>query len=133
MTADLIVKVDIRELGRLRKETPERVSQFLDGEAEEMVNGIKQSIQDHSSGRRYGKHIASLPGDPPNVDEGRLINSYTWERDGKYVRYIGTDVEYAPMLELGTSKMSPRPHVGPEVERERQRIGGNAKRFGLVK
>ena len=137
--SDLKLTLDLSGLDRLRSETPARIGLFLDGEAETMVNGIKQSIQDTSPGRTYGNHTASLPGDAPNIDEGRLWNSYTWEPDGNYTRYIGTDVEYAVWLEFGTEdedgkpRMLPRPHVGPEVERERGRIAGNAKRFRIVK
>jgi len=133
MTSGIKITVDTSGIERLLKETPARCGLFLDGEAEEMVNGIKMSIQETSSGRTYGNHTASRPGDAPNIDEGTLIGEYTWMPDGNYTRYIGTRTEYAPYLEFGTSKMSPRPHVGPEAERERQRIGANAKRFELVK
>ena len=42
----------------------------------------------------------------PNVDTGRLRNSikHQVESDGKAV-IVGTNVEYAPYLELGTSRM----------------------------
>lgn len=37
------------------------------------------------------------------VDTGRLRNSIAHATDGKYA-YIGTNVEYAPYIELGTRK-----------------------------
>lgn len=138
MSADLKITVDDRVLREIADRTPRNIGLFLDAEAEEMVNGIKLSIQQQSVGRAYkrkGKtHIASKPGEPPNIDTGTLINSYTWERDGNHTRHIGTSVEYAEFLEMGNTRgMAPRPHVGPEVERERARIGTNAARFGVVK
>ena len=46
------------------------------------------------------------------VDTGRLRNSISHATDGDAV-YIGTNVEYAPYVELGTRKMSPRPFLEP--------------------
>lgn len=138
MSAELKITIDDRVLQGLKDSTPRNVGLFLDTEAETMVNGIKLSIQQQSSGRAYrrkGKtHIASRPGDPPNIDMGALINSYTWERDGNNTRRIGTSVDYAEHLEFGNTRgMAPRPHVGPEVERTRARLGADAARFGIVK
>ena len=51
------------------------------------------------------------------VDTGRLRNSITHEvRTGEKAVYIGTNVEYAPYVELGTSKMAERPYLRPAVE-----------------
>lgn len=36
--------------------------------------------------------------------------------------YIGTNVEYAPYVELGTSKMSAKPYLRPAVEQSREKI-----------
>lgn len=56
---------------------------------------------------RYAKN------DTP-VDTGRLRNSITYEvRDDEQAVYIGTNVEYAPYVELGTSIMAARPFLRP--------------------
>lgn len=44
------------------------------------------------------------------VDTGRLRGSISHAIDGDDV-YIGTNVEYGPYVELGTSKMAPRPFL----------------------
>lgn len=44
------------------------------------------------------------------VDTGRLRASISHAIDGDDV-YIGTNVEYGPYVELGTSKMAPRPFL----------------------
>lgn len=46
------------------------------------------------------------------VDTGRLRNSitHTIDRDSAYV---GTNVEYAPFIELGTTKRKPKPFLVP--------------------
>ena len=64
----------------------------------------------------------------PAVDTGRLRNSITHavKADEKAV-YIGTNVEYGSFVELGTSKMPPRPFLKPaatEHNDEYQKITG---------
>lgn len=48
---------------------------------------------------------------------GTLRNSITHKVDaGQGVVYIGTNVEYAPYVELGTVKMEKKPYLKPAVE-----------------
>ena len=49
------------------------------------------------------------------VDTGRLRNSITHVTDGRDV-YIGTNVHYAPYVELGTVHMKPRPFLSRAVK-----------------
>lgn len=42
------------------------------------------------------------------VDTGRLRNSITHTREGEETVLIGSNVEYAPYVEAGTSRMKPR-------------------------
>lgn len=53
----------------------------------------------------YAKYICP-------VDTGRLRNSITHTSDGEYA-YIGTNVEYAPYVEYGTSKTQAQPFLKP--------------------
>lgn len=46
------------------------------------------------------------------VDTGNLRNSITHARDDD-AAYIGTNVEYAPYVELGTSRMKAQPFLRP--------------------
>ena len=46
------------------------------------------------------------------VDTGRLRNSLSHAVDGN-AAIIGTNVEYAPYVELGTSRMSAQPYLRP--------------------
>lgn len=55
------------------------------------------------------------------VDTGRLRASITrtLERDARgLVGIIGTNVEYAPYVELGTSRMGPKPFLRPALGAE---------------
>ena len=48
------------------------------------------------------------------VDTGRLRNSITHATD-ENTAYIGTNVEYAPFVELGTSRQRAKPYLKPAV------------------
>ena len=67
----------------------------------------------------------SAPGEAPAVDTGRLRASITHRvemESGEVVGYVGTNVEYAPYLEFGTTRMKPRPFMVPAIERNREWI-----------
>lgn len=67
--------------------------------------------------QRAAKKFASgRPG--PNVQTGRLRSSITEELTtdaGELVERIGTDVEYAPYVELGTSHAPAYPFLRPAL------------------
>ena len=51
------------------------------------------------------------------VDTGRLRNSITHQvNDSEKAVYIGTNVEYAPHVELGTYKASAQPFLAPAAQ-----------------
>lgn len=52
----------------------------------------------------------------PVGDTGRLRGSITHGVDeAEQCAYIGTNVEYAPYVEMGTSKMKAKPYLKPAV------------------
>lgn len=64
------------------------------------------------SGKIYGNHQASAPGEPPASDTGRLVSSLRWEFTGSRLSIrIIAGTEYAAYLEFGTSIMLPRPFL----------------------
>lgn len=56
----------------------------------------------------YAKRLAP-------VDTGRLRNSITHEVSGDTV-YIGSNVEYAPYVEMGTTRTRAQPYLQPAVQ-----------------
>ena len=64
-----------------------------------------------------GEDAAQTAAERAPVDTGRLKNSITSAVDPEeQVAYIGTNVEYAPYVELGTSRMAARPYLRPAAE-----------------
>ena len=77
-------------------------------------------------GNRYGTHMASEPGQPPAVDDGRLRSSITHNVTGRpggklpdpgggmgnVKGYVGTNVNYGMFLEFGVNSMHPFGNVG---------------------
>lgn len=50
------------------------------------------------------------------VDTGRLRNSITHQQFDENTEVIGTNVEYAPYVELGTHRMQAKPYLRPAAE-----------------
>ncbi len=50
------------------------------------------------------------------VDTGNLKNSIQTEMDGDLSASVGTNVEYAPYVEYGTSRMAAKPYLTPAAE-----------------
>lgn len=50
------------------------------------------------------------------VDTGNLRNSITHQRYDENTEVVGSNVEYAPYVELGTHKMKARPFLRPAAE-----------------
>lgn len=71
------------------------------------------------SGRVYRRgnitHQASAPGQYPATDTGRLASSVMIDLPvpGGLTGRVGTNVQYGPMLEFGTSRMAARPWLLP--------------------
>lgn len=58
------------------------------------------------------------------VDTGRLRNSITHVVDsGEKAAYIGTNVEYGPYVELGTSRQKEQPFLRPAAQNHGDEYG----------
>ncbi|UEM08067.1 HK97 gp10 family phage protein (plasmid) [Skermanella rosea] len=107
-----------------------------------MIEGnAKQKIMaGGKSGRTYKRrsvtHRASAPGEAPANDTGRLVNSIKVEAQPSRKRVLvkagSGAVEYAALLEFGTSKMEERPFFRPALKEERGNIEKRLKQ-GVAK
>lgn len=68
-------------------------------------------------------HHPSFPDNPPAVDTGTLRRSITSQVDEPTLTgKVGSNVEYAPELEFGSSKIAPRPWLRPALEQNEKNI-----------
>jgi len=66
-------------------------------------------------------HQASAPGQPPASDSGRLASSIEHTVQG-LSGWVFTRVDYGLGLEIGTTKIKPRPWLLPSVEEDAPRF-----------
>ena len=102
-----------------RKKAIKRVALSIAADA---VRSIQRGPK---TGRVYGKHRASSPGEPPASDTGNLARSVTVSEmtdDGDAV--ITVRAPYAATLEFGTKDgtIAERPFLRPAVERHKQEL-----------
>ena len=91
---------------------------------QDTMNTAKTSIQQHQSkGRTYGKHTASVAGNPPNSDTEFLANNIFMVLDAdKFGGAVESRADYSGFLEFGTSKVGARPYLQPALEENRPKI-----------
>ena len=106
------------------------------------VNTVRNETLETLSGSRSGRiyrvpgtmktYTASSPGEPPAVATGQLRQSVRTQVDNSssmVIGYVGSTLVYAPCLEFGTKKMSPRPWLKPSFEKSepklREILGGS--------
>ena len=91
---------------------------------QDTMNTAKTSIQQHQSkGRTYGKHTASVAGNPPNSDTGFLASNIFMVLDAdKLGGAVESRADYSGFLEFGTSKMGARPYLQPALEENKPKI-----------
>lgn len=123
------VRLDMHKLEELEQRTPGRVDELIGQLAYICQDIMITSFNTSPPGRTYGKHIASQPGYPPNVDIGNLKNSIHTRKIKRWVWAVQVGAEYAPDLEYGTVKMAARPFVLPAVEQ----VAARVRREGLLK
>lgn len=88
-------------LGEVKQELAERIPLILEALGLEAEGNAITEVN---------KLVYDTPQSPSYVRTGRLKNSISHAVSGD-TAYIGTNLEYAPYVELGTSRMAPRPFL----------------------
>jgi len=90
---------------------------FFRNESRKIASDIVDDIRSSWTGGTN-----SPPGKPPAKDTGTLdrsIYSQVWENGKSSVIRVGSDEDYASALEFGTSEMSPRPFLRPQLMKQK--------------
>lgn len=75
--------------------------------------GIRRALEIcGGTAERYAKELCP-------VDTGNLRNSITHQPVDAETMAVGTNVHYAPYVELGTVKMKAQPYLRPAIENHR--------------
>lgn len=82
---------------------------------------IQLNLSKAGTGRQYGRHRASAPGEAPAVDTGRLRQSISAVKVGPGYWQVGTNLDFAPMLEFGNRFIRARPAFRPALDKLRVR------------
>ena len=91
----------------------------------DMDRDVKSTIQKGSrSGRIYGKHRVSAPGEAPKIDTGVLASSFSFRSKGDKRQIVGTienSAKHAKYLEFKPKSQGGRPFMRPLYNRWRER------------
>jgi hypothetical protein len=110
------IKIDTRMLRALYSKMPDEVDKISMALMDRIRLKIIETFNTSPPGRRYGKHVASQPGYPPNIWYGKLRDSakiVPTDRKNHYALVF--DVHYAIVLEFGNDKIKARPFIRPVV------------------
>jgi len=111
--ADFTLKIDVDNTDEILGELDDAINRALEAIGMQVENYAKMELEkpkEHASAPK-GKDIIR-----PNVDTGRLVNSITHQvSPQEQAVYVGTNVEYAPYVELGTQKTRAYPFLKSAV------------------
>jgi len=79
----------------------------------------RPSVASQKKGKKV-KH--SRPGQAPFWQSRLLLESITQESASRTEERVGTNVKYAPWLELGTRNIAPRPFLRPGLSQSQKKI-----------
>lgn len=113
-----VVRLTMNRFPEIAAKLPREAHDIVQETVLDIEGRVKAEMAGPKSGRWYGGHQASAPGEAPAVDTGTLINSVQTDVQGTEGS-VYTNQEVAPMLEYGTSRMAPRPFFTPAAEAAR--------------
>ncbi len=87
--------------------------EVVNSHVDEVLNALQS--QKAKILEEWGLTAEAYASDYCPVDTGRLRASISHDTD-EDTMYLGTNVEYAPYVELGTSRMDAQPYLRPAIE-----------------
>jgi hypothetical protein len=119
----VILKMD--KLLEIERKFPGAVDGVLGKIAGDTEGEVKRLMTGPKSGKMYGTHQASAPGEAPAVDISALINTVVHRKVGKHLWKVfagGASAGYAARLEFGSARVRARPFMRPAVMTVANRI-----------
>jgi hypothetical protein len=102
----------------IAEKLPREAAKITEKTALRIEETAKTSMAGPKSGRMYGAHQASAPGESPAIDTSNLANSIGTEAMGGASHMVYAGTEYALSLEFGSPRVAPRPFLGPAASQE---------------
>ena len=125
VSAKIQIKLNKAELTKIINQAENLVYDGSVYMAEEMKKSISSGAK---SGKKYGNHTSSAPGQSPANWTGKLLKSIKVQKS-KGIAFVYVTAKYAEFLEFGTSKMRPRPFIIPAFIKTKKMIQDKLKRI----
>lgn len=111
----------LRRLKRLQGPEVERMAGAVVFEGADTIRA--EAFRMVSAGSVSGAgHVASKPGEAPNRDLGDLQDGFDTAKTGRVSAEFRSTAPHGRPLELGSSKMAPRPHIRPARDKKAPEI-----------
>ena len=120
-----------KKLDQLLITSKEKVMESLLESGNDLKQTAIEDMHQSKSGKMYGSHQASAPGESPAEFYGKLIESIKVRQEGDSV-IIGTVLNYGTYLELGTSRIAARPWLNPAYKKTLPSVIEKLNRINLV-
>ena len=93
---------------------------------------LERIMRGQKSGRVYGNHQASAPGEAPASDTGALVRSLRVDHSpGTLKASVVVASNYGAGLEFGTRRIAPRPYMRPAAEDVKKAVPELAKSVSI--
>jgi len=99
----LDVKID-NKIPELFQKLEAAVSRFVQTSAADIGEAARVAMNAPKSGRFYGAHRASAPGEAPASRSGKYLSSIEVLEGASLEAMVGVNVPYAPVLEYGLNR-----------------------------
>jgi HK97 gp10 family phage protein len=117
-TVSAVLRLDTKEVDRIIKTLDSNFEDVLEGIAFEIERNAKQLAPVDTGTLRASIHTRTKKSSnykQPSNPKGATIEDLPGP-DGKVIAIVGSGVEYAAYVELGTSRMAAQPYLGPAAE-----------------
>lgn len=107
-------------LDRFLEALAKNVGPAMHNAGEIVADRAKGSIMEGSASA--GRHVPSLPGQPPNNDTKHLHDNIEVVQENPFRVLVSSNAKYSALLEYGSSRMDARPFMRPARDASRVKV-----------